>query len=791
MSELYIRSHVASGLLAVTSPEPLDNPAILLQDGEPANAPLLGSTKLLDGTWLTRFDARALKTWSPDTPVLYRLVANGIAERFGYCELQPFENKAILVNGSPIYFRGCIRGIAAHEHPNMTGGTRFEADVKYIRQAKKYGFNLVRFHSTIPWPEFVQAADEEGIFIHAEIGFNFETDEQGEKKNLSMDQHNWTDTLLKYRNHPSLAIFCIGNEMHNSGHVPQVHELYKLGRELAPGKIIVDNSGWGEFDRTSADLYSQHIAYFFPMGRHAEMFHVDDPWRINGSAYDAPFDVQNSSKRCQTTAHRAIVPMRPTIAHEAAHYIEIPDYQALIAKYEKFAAEVGQEYLEKNGISRPRFMDELPALIQRKGLAERLPDFIHASQKWKMAALKTYFEECRRSSLCGFEMLQLSDCLKYENKNGILDCFDDDKYIPPQWMRQFNDNAALLAHFDSTTFFWDSPVNCTLYASDFLAQPVRRGDLAVAVRYPDGTAETLYEGKDLSLAGGLQKLATLEMRFAEQPDAAQLEIEATYTAGELKLTNSWHLWGYPRKALPKIPANTIVTSDFGENVFAALADGKTVLLLQPTTPAPENGYYFFPGALERCKPCIWDRGSNLGGIIAAPELQAALALEKYFDFNLYNLLDGAYKVNLDDFPAPVNQLVSGVDKPVRDRMKGLVHNIKHFIDADTLRNFSHLFSVKVGPGTLVVCTLRTSLQIPADDPVVHAFSSALLENLPKFASETTCAIAPEALREYLRKVQERGPSKEDTMNHFWEIDCKLVEDTLFWEEAGLDLTKIR
>ena len=215
-----------------------------------------------------------------------------------------------------------------------------------------------------------------------------------------------------------------------------------------------------------------------------------------------------------------------------------------------------------------------------------------------------------------------------------------------------------------------------------------------------------------------------------------------------------------------------------------------MLLLQPTPPKPENGNFFFPGALERCKPCIWDRGSNLGGIISAPELQQALALDKYFDFNLYNLIDGAYKVNLDDFPAPVSQLVSGVDKPVRDRMKGLVHNIKHFIDADTLRNFSHLFSVKVGAGTLVVCTVKTSLQIPSDDPVIHAFSCALLENLPKFA-DTACAIAPEALREYLKKVQERGPSKEDTMNHFWEIDCKLVEDTLFWEEAGLDLTKIR
>ena len=31
---------------------------------------------------------------------------------------------------------------------------------------------------------------------------------------------------------------------------------------------------------------------------------------------------------------------------------------------------------------------------------------------------------------------------------------------------------------------------------------------------------------------------------------------------------------------------------------------------------------------------------------------------------------------------------------------------------------------------------------------------------------------------------------EDVMNHFWELDNKPVEDTLFWEECGLDLSKI-
>ena len=107
--------------------------------------------------------------------------------------------------------------------------------------AKKYGFNLVRFHSTIPTEEFVEAADEEGLLIHMEIGFAYEYDSDGNKKKLSMDNTAWRETILRYRNHPSVAIFCIGNEMHNSGHQPEVHALYALGKELAPAKLIMDN----------------------------------------------------------------------------------------------------------------------------------------------------------------------------------------------------------------------------------------------------------------------------------------------------------------------------------------------------------------------------------------------------------------------------------------------------------------------------------------------------------------------------------------------------------------------
>ena len=44
--------------------------------------------------------------------------------------------------------------------------------------------------------------------------------------------------------------------------------------------------------------------------------------------------------------------------------------------------------------------------------------------------------------------------------------------------------------------------------------------------------------------------------------------------------------------------------------------------------------------------------------------------------------------------------------------------------------------------------------------------------------------------EYLADETAKGERREDVMNHFWEIDNKPVEDTLFWEQTGIDLSKL-
>ena len=53
------------------------------------------------------------------------------------------------------------------------------------------------------------------------------------------------------------------------------------------------------------------------------------------------------------------------------------------------------------------------------------------------------------------------------------------------------------------------------------------------------------------------------------------------------------------------------------------------------------------------------------------------------------------------------------------------------------------------------------------------------------------SVAVAELKKYAVEATNAGICQEDVMNHFWEIDNKPVEDTLFWEATGIDLSKLK
>ncbi len=809
ISDICISSDVSKAVITIRSSQALRAWSIVDSAGHAVDAPVIRNYTARPGEFALELDARDVAAWSPDHPVLYYLDVDGERIRFGHCDIRAVRG-GLLVNGAPFFARGYIRGITAHDHPNMTGLSKAEYFRKNIMQAKKYGFNLVRFHSTIPDEEFMALADELGLFVHLEVGYNYEFDANGHKKKIVMDRERWRDTILRDRNHPSLAIFCLGNEMHNSGRVPEAQEMYAVGRALAPHKLIMDNAGWGEFDRGGSDIFAQHIAYYFPFKTHAAMFDQDFCWEMNGLTSREPVTASRQFTDGEIRVRRQLNPVRPVIAHECVHYSDIPDYAELNRRFDAFAAKVGPEYLTGNGIEKPRYLTELPELVASKKLDGKMPDYILASRHFKKLAIKTYLERLRLSSkLCGFEMLQLSDCLKYENKNGIIDSYDDDKFIDAEWRRQFTSDAGLRADYPKENGLSGEELRPSIHLSNFGGGALTDATLTLVLATRDGHRETLFRGAHFSPVSGLSKLVDITLTLGCRGHAAtEYTLEAELTAAGQAWRNQWSFWVYPPARLAYRPdlrvsdaALSAAVARLGEGAMpnhevllsdrldgatlASLESGKTVILNYHRDR--QGNHYLLPGALDRFKPCIWDRGSHLGGVVAADWLQKALGSGRYFDKNLYHLVEAAFKVNLDHFPSPVEELAWGVDKPVRDRMKGLIHGIKNFLPDDTLRNFSYLFNVRVGAGRLIVCTFNLSCALadPASSSVLCALVNAAT------TMDTACAVDPSSLRKFLVESTAAGVVREDVMNHFWEIDNKPVEDTLFWEQAMVDLRKMK
>ena len=71
-------------------------------------------------------------------------------------------------------------------------------------------------------------------------------------------------------------------------------------------------------------------------------------------------------------------------------------------------------------------IDELKKLAKLKGYDKFYEQAREASQRFQFIGWKLGIEAARRSLLLsGYHFLQLADTERYENSNGLLDCFDD------------------------------------------------------------------------------------------------------------------------------------------------------------------------------------------------------------------------------------------------------------------------------------------------------------------------------------------------------------------------------
>lgn len=722
--------------------------------------------------------------WSPGSPDLFVLEVEaprgaepgaGLRRVIGFRTLGTTQDH-ILVNGAPMLVRGFIRGIKAHDHANLTGMPEAAFHERQVRLAKDLGFNLARWHSTVPPEGWLDACDRLGLFN--QIEFTPQYAWKDGVRTMRLDQRRIAEVIRATRHHPSVFAYCLGNEIHKSGGLAVVRRALALIRRESPGTLLLDSCGWGEFDRTGNDFISQHIAYFFPFGAHRDMFHTRDCFDVNGSVRATPVAQETPSRASGggLCLKRHLQPAKPVLAHEIIHYIGLHDTAGLKAKF------------DRHGVTRPAWLASVEELVRAKGMEAEYPALFRAAAHFRGACVKEALECLRMSPLLsGYQMLQLFDTDRYENPNGIVDCFDEPRDGLPEVVRAANGDTALLADMPAKCFAEGDTVRVPLVLSQF-ATGADYADLDVSVTRAGSRARPLeLHCADLHVARiGAYPIATLDI--VPQPGDAPAEHTITATLADGRsgtaAANRWTLWTFPRV---DVDADALWNAPGAVSRLDAAAlrrlerGGSLLFLFDPAVPLAETG---LPLVRDHFKPVIWDRGHQLGGIVRPHPVTDAFPHRGVIDFQFARLIEGGAKVNLDALPGVV-PAIQGIDKLVRDRMDVLKRNRPGLVPQYTFRRFGYLFEARVGRGRLLVCPFRLDAENLAH-PEVAWFARRLLDYYLSPAFEPAARVEPKAFRAWVEDAPARVDI-EPVMSIFWQEDDQPVESVLWWEKVGINI----
>lgn len=181
------------------------------------------------------------KLWSAESPNLYTLLfqlknesgttVESFTNKIGFREVE-YRNKILTVNGVPIK----LNGVNSHmHHPESGQAVPIESLKTDLILMKQFNINCVRTCHYPPTPEYLDLADELGIYIVDEVG-----DEAHSNTHLSKDRA-WTEQfkdrsrklVYRDRNHPSVIIWSAGNE---SGPGFNIAEVIKTGKTIDPSR---------------------------------------------------------------------------------------------------------------------------------------------------------------------------------------------------------------------------------------------------------------------------------------------------------------------------------------------------------------------------------------------------------------------------------------------------------------------------------------------------------------------------------------------------------------------------
>ncbi|MBN1952696.1 MAG: DUF4982 domain-containing protein [Bacteroidales bacterium] len=177
--------------------------------------------------------------WTPDSPDLYKanvqvirdkVVIDQTEQTFGIRSIEFSSEKGFLLNGKPFLLNG---GCVHHDNGILGAAAYDRAEERRVELLKSAGFNAMRTSHNPPSEAFLNACDRLGLLVMDEAFDGWKEN----KKPYDYANHfeEWAerdlqDMVLRDRNHPSIIMWSIGNEVLERKS-PEAVEITKMLRD--------------------------------------------------------------------------------------------------------------------------------------------------------------------------------------------------------------------------------------------------------------------------------------------------------------------------------------------------------------------------------------------------------------------------------------------------------------------------------------------------------------------------------------------------------------------------------
>ena len=183
------------------------------------------------------------KLWSPDSPYLYTAevtlydsegnIADQIKEPFGVRTIEIVSQKGLLVNGKKVL----LKGYANHHTLGALGAAAYPRAIeKRLKLMKEFGMNHIRTSHNPYSEDFLKLCDKYGILVVDELYDKWLTQYAGGRVDWeSLWQKDVPEWVKRDRNHPSVVMWSLGNELQQYSNLPFNDwgvTAYKLQKEL-------------------------------------------------------------------------------------------------------------------------------------------------------------------------------------------------------------------------------------------------------------------------------------------------------------------------------------------------------------------------------------------------------------------------------------------------------------------------------------------------------------------------------------------------------------------------------